>query len=124
GAICRKVAVQVAAHTVTQAEVTPELVRAYLKPEPFISEVAEPLTIPGIATGLAVTAHGGDILCVEATSMPGTGNLTLTGHPAHVMRESAQIAHSYVRAKTSSWGREAGLLARADLPIHAPAETL
>ena len=121
GAICRKVAVQVAAHTVTQAEVTPELVRAYLKPEPFISEVAEPLTIPGIATGLAVTAHGGDILCVEATSMPGNGNLTLTGHLGHVMRESAQIAHSYVRARASAWGLEADLFARTDLHIHVPA---
>jgi ATP-dependent Lon protease len=121
GAICRKVAVQVAAHTVTQVEVTPELVRAYLKPEPFVSEVAEPLTIPGIATGLAVTAHGGDILCVEATSMPGKGNLTLTGHLGHVMRESAQIAHSYVRAKTSAWGLEADLFARTDLHIHVPA---
>src|SRR5215471_1100998 len=106
-AICRKVAVQVAAHTVTQVEVTPELVRTYLKPEPFVSEVSEPLTIPSIATGLAVTAHGGDILCVEATSMPGKGHLTLTGHLGHVMRESAQIAHSYVRAKTSAWGLEA-----------------
>ncbi len=83
GAICRKVAVQVAAHTVTQAEVTPELVRAYLKPEPFVSEVAEPLTIPGIATGLAVTAHGGDILCVEATSLGPGGRPVCTDRSAH-----------------------------------------
>jgi ATP-dependent Lon protease len=68
-----------------------------------------------------VTAHGGDILCVEATSMPGKGNLTLTGHLGHVMRESAQIAHSYVRAKTSAWGLEADLFARTDLHIHVPA---
>jgi ATP-dependent Lon protease len=121
GAICRKVAVQVAAHTVTQVEVTPELVRAYLKPEPFVSEVSEPLTIPGIATGLAVTEYGGDILCVEATSMPGTGHLTLTGHLGHVMRESAQIAYSYVRARASAWGLEADLFARTDLHIHVPA---
>ena len=121
GAICRKVAVQVAARTVTRVEVTPELVRAYLKQEPFVSEVAESLTIPGIATGLAVTAHGGDILCVEATSMPGKGNLTLTGHLGHIMRESAQIAYSYVRAKASAWGLEADLFARTDLHVHVPA---
>jgi ATP-dependent Lon protease len=121
GAICRKVAVQVATHAVTQVEVTPALVRAYLKQEPFASEVAEPCTIPGIATGLAVTAHGGDILCVEATSMPGKGNLTLTGHLGHVMRESAQIAHSYVRARASAWGLEADLFAQTDLHLHVPA---
>jgi ATP-dependent Lon protease len=115
------VAVQVAAHTVTQVEVTPELVRAYLKPELFVSEVSEPLTIPGIATGLAVTEYGGDILCVEATSMPGKGHLTLTGHLGHVMRESAQIAYSYVRARASAWGLEADLFARTDLHIHVPA---
>jgi ATP-dependent Lon protease len=121
GAVCRKVAVQVAARTVTQVEVTPALVRAYLKPERFASEVAESLTIPGIATGLAVTAHGGDILCVEATSMPGKGKLTLTGHLGNVMRESAKIAHSYVRAKTSAWGLETDLFTRTDLHIHVPA---
>jgi ATP-dependent Lon protease len=121
GAICRKVAVQVAAHTVTEVKVTPELVRAYLKQEPFVSEVSEPFTLPGIATGLAVTAHGGDILCVEATGMPGKGTLTLTGHLGNVMRESAQIAYSYVRAKASAWGLEADLFARTDVHIHVPA---
>jgi ATP-dependent Lon protease len=121
GAICRKVAVQVVAHTATRVEVTPELVRAYLRQEPFVSEVSEPCTIPGIATGLAVTAHGGDILCVEATSMPGKRTLTLTGHLGHVMRESAQIAYSYVRAEASAWGLEADLFGRTDLHIHVPA---
>jgi ATP-dependent Lon protease len=68
-----------------------------------------------------VTAHGGDILCVEATSMPGKGKLTLTGHLGNVMRESAKIAHSYVRAKTSAWGLETDLFTRTDLHIHVPA---
>jgi ATP-dependent Lon protease len=121
GAICRKVAMQIAAYTVAQVEVTPELVLAYLKQETFVSEVPEPLDIPGIATGLAMTAHGGDILFVEATSMPGKGNLTLTGHLGDVMRESAQIAYSYVRAKASALGLEADLFAQTDLHVHVPA---
>jgi ATP-dependent Lon protease len=121
GAICRKVAVQVAARTVTWVEVTPELVLAYLKHGPFVSEVSEPLDIPGIATGLAVTAHGGDLLFVEATSMPGKGNLTLTGHMGHVMRESAQIAYSYVRARARTLRLEADLFAQTDLHLHVPA---
>jgi ATP-dependent Lon protease len=121
GAICRKVAVQVASHALTQVEVTPTLVRTYLKQEPFASEIAEACSLPGIATGLAVTAHGGDILCVEATSMPGKGNLTLTGHLGHVMRESAQIAYSYVRARASAWGLDADLFVRTDLHLHVPA---
>src|SRR5439155_293579 len=57
----------------------------------------------------------------EATSMPGKGTLTLTGHLGNVMRESAQIAYSYVRAKASAWGLEADLFARTDLHIHVPA---
>jgi ATP-dependent Lon protease len=121
GAICRKVAMQVTAHTVARVEVTPELVPAYLKQEPFVAEASEPLDLPGITTGLAMTAHGGDILFVEATSMPGKGNLTLTGHLGDIMRESAQIAYSYVRAKARALGLEADLFAQTDLHLHVPA---
>ena len=61
------------------------------------------LSIPGIAAGLAVTATGGDMLYIEATRMQGKGHLTLTGHLGGVMREMAQIAYSYVRAKALNW---------------------
>jgi ATP-dependent Lon protease len=121
GAICRKVAVQVAAHTVTRVEVTPELVLAYLKQGPFVSEVSESLDLPGIATGLAMTPQGGDVLFIEATSMPGKGNLTLTGHLGDVMRESAQIAYSYIRAKAAALGLGTDLFGQTDLHVHVPA---
>ena len=63
--------------------------------------------MPGIATGLSVTAYGGDILFIEATRMTGKGELTITGQLGDVMRESAQIAHSYVRSKAAELGMEA-----------------
>jgi ATP-dependent Lon protease len=91
GAVCRKMAVQIAAHETEPVTVTPDRVQAYLKQERFISEVSEPHEILGIATGLAVTAVGGDILFIEATRMKGKGGLTLTGHLGDVMRESARI---------------------------------
>jgi ATP-dependent Lon protease len=121
GAVCRKVAVQIAAQQVAQVQVTPELVRDYLKREPFFSEVSEHLELPGIATGLAVTAVGGDILFIEATSMKGTGELTLTGHLGDVMRESAKIAYSFVRSKATELGIDAAVFEHLDLHLHVPA---
>lgn len=121
GAICRKVAVQISSQTATQVDVTPGRVLEYLKHEPFVSEMHERLDIPGIATGLAVTAVGGDILYIEATRMPGKGGLTLTGHLGDVMRESAQIAYSYIRAKAQELGIDTELFANTDFHVHVPA---
>jgi ATP-dependent Lon protease len=121
GAVCRKVAVQIAAQATAPNTITPELVREYLKQEPFVFEVSERLDIPGIATGLAVTAVGGDILFIEATRMKGKGGLTLTGHLGDVMRESAQLAYSYVRSKAGELGIDPGVFAQIDLHLHVPA---
>jgi ATP-dependent Lon protease len=121
GTICRKVAVQITAQEVTQVEVTPEGVVDYLKHEQFLSEMHEALSLPGIATGLAVTATGGDILYIEVTRMQGKGGLTLTGHLGDVMRESAQIAHSYVRAKAPELGIDPEVFANTDIHVHVPA---
>ena len=121
GAVCRKLAVQIAAHEIEQVTVTPDRVQAYLKQERFISEVAEPHEIPGIATGLAVTAVGGDILFIEATRMKGKGSLTLTGHLGDVMRESAQLAHSYVRSNAAELGIDPDIFERTDIHLHVPA---
>lgn len=121
GAVCRKVAVQISAREVEQVQVTPEQVLEYLKHEPFVSEMHEGLHVPGIATGLAVTATGGDILYIEVTRMQGKGGLTLTGHLGDVMRESAQIAYSYVRAKATELGLDAELFANTDFHVHVPA---
>ena len=121
GAICRKVAVQITSHEAEQIEVTPGRVLEYLKHEPFVSELHERLNIPGIATGLAVTATGGDILYIEVTRMQGKGNLTLTGHLGDVMRESAQIAYSYVRAQAPELGIDPELFTNSDFHVHVPA---
>jgi ATP-dependent Lon protease len=101
--------------------VTEELVREQLKKEKFESERSEQIEIPGIATGLAVTAVGGDILFIEATRMKGKGSLTLTGQLGDVMRESAQIAHSYVRSKAEQLGISPDVFEATDVHLHVPA---
>ena len=121
GAICRKSAVRIAAKELIHVEITPEIVREYLKKEKFESESSESIEIPGIATGLSVTAVGGDILFIEATRMKGKGELTLTGQLGDVMRESAQIAHSYVRSKANQLGVDPKLFEKTDVHIHVPA---
>jgi ATP-dependent Lon protease len=96
-------------------------VREHLKKEKFESERSESIEIPGIATGLAVTSVGGDILFIEASRMKGKGGLTLTGQLGDVMRESAQIAHSYVRSKAESLGVDPSLFEANDVHLHVPA---
>ena len=121
GSVCRKTAVQIASHEVEHMEITSERVRDYLKQELFVSEVSESHTIPGIVTGLAVTAAGGGILFIEATCMKGKGGLTLTGHLGDVMRESAQLAHSYVRSKAVELDVDPDVFERTDIHLHVPA---
>jgi ATP-dependent Lon protease len=121
GSICRKSAVRIAGGERGAVTITPETVRSYLKKERFEEECSECIEIPGIATGLAVTAVGGDILFIEATRMKGKGNLTLTGQLGDVMRESAQIAHSYVRSKAGQLGFDPSLFENTDVHVHVPA---
>jgi len=121
GTVCRKIAVKIAANKLKGVEVTPEIVREYLKKEKFESEMSESIEIPGIATGLAVTATGGDILFIEATRMKGSGHLRLTGQLGDVMKESAEIAFSYVKAKTEEWDLPKDIAKKEDFHIHVPA---
>ena len=121
GAVCRKAVVRIAGREAENITITPEIVRQYLKKEKFDSETSETIEIPGIATGLAVTAVGGDILFIEATQMRGKGRLTLTGQLGDVMRESAQIAHSYVRSKADGLGIAPELFEQTDVHVHVPA---
>jgi ATP-dependent Lon protease len=121
GAICRKSVVRIVGHQWTHVVVTEELVREQLKKEKFEAERSEQIEIPGIATGLAVTAVGGDILFIEASRMKGKGGLTLTGQLGDVMRESAQIAHSYVRSKAGPLGVPADAFESTDVHLHVPA---
>ncbi len=122
GSICRKVAVKVAAGEIAEKEViTPEKVREYLGRARFFFDAAERVERPGVATGVAWTPTGGDILFIEATRMRGKGNLILTGQLGDVMKESAQIALSYVRSKAQDFGIEEKVFENSDIHVHVPA---
>lgn len=121
GSIFRKVVVQIAENKIIRQDITPEIVREYLKKEKFEAEISEPFNVPGIATGLAVTPFGGDILFIEATRMPGKNTLTLTGQLGDVMRESAKIANSYVRSKAEMLQIDADLFEKSEVHLHVPA---
>jgi ATP-dependent Lon protease len=121
GAVCRKCVIQIASGRKSQLTITPEMVRIYLKKEKFESEISETIDIPGIVTGLAVTDSGGEILFIEATYMKGKGELIITGQLGAVMRESAQIAHSYVRSKANQLTIDPDEFGKTDLHLHVPA---
>jgi ATP-dependent Lon protease len=121
GAICRKCVVNLTTNGWSHIVVTPELVADYLKREKFENETSENIDLPGVATGLAVTATGGDILFVEATQMRGTGKFKLTGQLGDVMKESAQIAYSYVRAQSKKLAVEPLDFNQEDIHLHVPA---
>jgi ATP-dependent Lon protease len=92
-----------------------------LGPPPFEDEVAMRTSVPGVATGLAWTPVGGDILFIEATATPGNGRLILTGQLGEVMKESAQAALSIVKNRAGSYGIDAGRFEKTDIHIHVPA---
>ena len=105
GKMTRKVATRIASgDLVPPLEITPAQVRELLGKPKFDNEVAERTAVAGVATGLAVTGTGGDVLFIEAANAPGDGKLTLTGQLGDVMKESAQIALSYVRAHAEALG--------------------
>lgn len=121
GTVCRKVAVGVASKKIRKIKITPTVVRKYLKAERFTSETSEQYKLPGVATGLAVTTGGGDILYIEATRMAGKGGLALTGQLGDVMKESAQIAFNYVRSKAEDFAIDPEVFSKTDLHVHVPA---
>jgi len=96
-------------------------VHEFLGPERFFSEVAERVHEPGVATGLAWTPNGGEILFIEATRMAGKKGLTLTGHLGEVMKESAQAALSFIRARAEKIGVATDFFENSDLHVHVPA---
>ncbi|HHT9129643.1 MAG TPA: endopeptidase La, partial [Candidatus Brocadiaceae bacterium] len=119
--ICRKTAKDIASGEKKSVRITAEQLNQLLGPIKFFSEVAERTTEAGVATGLAWTPSGGDILFIEATNMPGTGKLTLTGQLGDVMKESAKAAMSYIRAKTNKLGITFKDFNKYDFHIHIPA---
>ena len=119
--ICRGIAVKVVEGTWTQRPVDEELIAEFLGPEQYQPETAERTEAAGIATGLAWTTTGGEILFVEATRMGGKGRLKLTGHLGDVMKESAQIALSYLQSNAETYGLDGRVFDQADIHIHVPA---
>ncbi len=120
-AICRAIAMQVAEGNTESRTVDSEDVETYLGPAKFYSEMSERLNETGIATGLAWTAAGGELLFIEVTRMIGKGQLILTGQLGDVMKESAQAALSYIRSNAPLLGVDARFLEHHDLHIHVPA---
>lgn len=121
GAVLRAVAVRVAEGLADRVTIAPEDLPRILGPRRFENEVAERTSVPGVATGLAWTPTGGDILFIEATRVPGSGKLILTGQLGDVMRESAQAALSLVKSRAADLGIDEKLFERADIHVHVPA---
>jgi ATP-dependent Lon protease len=119
--ICRGVARRVAEGQGAPSIIKPDDVPAYLGPVKFFPEVAERTAEPGVATGLAWTPTGGDILFVEATRMKGRKGFSLTGQLGDVMKESAQAALSYVRARAKVLKIPVDFFDHSDIHIHVPA---
>jgi len=120
-AVCRKTARSIAEGTVQSVNVTASDVKDHLGPVRFYSDSAERTREPGVATGLAWTATGGEILFVEATMMKGKKTLLLTGQLGDTMRESAEAAMSFVRSRAARFGIAEDFFEKYDVHIHVPA---
>ncbi len=119
--VCRKAAADVARGKTEKPRVDEQRLREWLGPRRFTGDVRKRTSDPGVATGLAYTAMGGDILFIEATAYPGKGRLTITGQLGEVMQESAQAALSWVRAHAEELGVGEGWFGAHDLHVHVPA---
>jgi ATP-dependent Lon protease len=123
GSVCRKIVTQVAEGKTDMVDVTPEVVREYLGRQKFFhtDEIATRTSLPGVATGLSWTPVGGEVLFIEATSMPGGKGFQLTGSLGDVMQESAKAALSYVRANSEKLELPPDFFEESDIHLHVPA---
>src|SRR5215211_3440838 len=123
GAVCRKLATRIAEGKLEESEITPVLVEEYLDHPIFQAseELNQRTSIPGVVPGLAWTPYGGDVLFVEATSMPGGKGFQVTGSVGNVMNESARAAMSFVRSRAKQLGLDAEFFNRSDFHMHIPA---
>ncbi|MDE2573032.1 MAG: AAA family ATPase, partial [bacterium] len=121
GTIFRKVARKIAEDAGYKAKLTPESLVDYLGKPRFFNEVKKRVASIGVSTGLAWTPVGGDIMFIEATAMPGKGNVTLTGQLGDVMKESATAAVSFLRAHSADLGLPDDFFAKNDIHVHVPA---
>ncbi|MBW8876320.1 MAG: endopeptidase La [Acidobacteria bacterium] len=123
-ALCRKVAVKVARGEETRLEIDPELVEKFLGVRKHFAEELLNRDRVGVATGLAWTAVGGDLLFIEVVAVPGKGQLLLTGQLGDVMKESAQAALSYARSWAGTHGIADDFFGKHDLHVHVPAGSI
>ncbi len=121
GAVLRNIAVRVAEGKATSVRIDADDVRDILGAPKFENEVAMRVSVPGVATGLAWTPVGGDILFIEATRVPGSGKLILTGQLGDVMKESAQAALSLLKSQAESLGIDSTRFEKSDIHVHVPA---
>jgi ATP-dependent Lon protease len=121
GRALRSAAVKIAEGTATHVKIGVEDLTSILSAPLFENEVAMRTSVPGVATGLAWTPVGGDILFIEAARTPGKGSLILTGQLGEVMRESAQAALSLVKSRAADWKIDVTLFDRSDIHVHVPA---
>ncbi len=128
GRVCRKIATgiaedakNIASQNAPLTRITQQNLHKYLGPQRFLAEVAQRTAIPGVATGLAWTPTGGELIFIEATHMPGNQQFTVTGKLGEVMKESAQAALSYVRAHTEELHIAPEFFKNTDIHVHVPA---
>jgi ATP-dependent Lon protease len=121
GAACRHAAMRIAEGAAERVRIDAAALPAILGPRRFENEVAMRTSVPGVATGLAWTPTGGDILFIEATRVSGRGKLILTGQLGEVMKESAQAALTLVKARATLLGINSALFDKSDVHIHVPA---
>jgi ATP-dependent Lon protease len=121
GSVVRGIAADIVGGNKDKVTVTERTVEKMLGPIRFEPELASRTSVPGVATGMAYTPVGGEILFIEATRMPGRGNITLTGQIGEVMKESATAAFSLIRSRAEKLKIDPKLLAESDVHIHVPA---
>jgi ATP-dependent Lon protease len=120
GQICRKITRRLAEKKRSPKVITRQALDTYLGPPRFTEQMAEKDDEVGVATGLAYTQAGGDLMPIEVTIMAGKGELTLTGQLGDVMQESIQAAHSYLRAHAQEYGIESSRFENSDIHLHVP----
>ncbi len=122
GAVCRKVATRIAEGKLEEAKITPALIEEYLDHPIFqgTEELNQRTSMPGVVPGLAWTPYGGDVLFVEATSMPGGKGFQVTGSIGNVMNESARAALSFVRSRAKQLGLDTDFFNKSDIHLHIP----
>ena len=121
GTVCRGIAAEIVSATAKKVKVDEARVETALGPIRFESEIAQRTSVPGVATGLAYTPVGGEILFIEATRMAGKGGILLTGQIGEVMKESASAAFSLLRSRAEQLGLPAKIFSEVDVHVHVPA---